>query len=251
VGVAPQTLRLWESKGLVKPLRSKGGTRYYREEDLESLRRIKRLRAVEGLNFAAIRRELEGVGVSCKEDSEVGSVAEKTGERLRQLRLRRGKTLEEIAAATGLSASFISKLERGDSGASITSFNAMAKAYGVSVREIFGAELEPSSPLVEPDGRPTMSWANGVRFEDLAAGGSLMDPSLVSVPPRTGSEGFYSHSGEEFIYALSGVLFVQLEGQEAFRLAAEHSLYFPSTTPHAWWTEDEGAKLIWVNTPAF
>jgi DNA-binding transcriptional MerR regulator len=147
VGVTPQTLRLWESKGLVKPLRSKGGTRYYREEDLESLRRIKGLRTVEGLNLAAIRRELEASSSSSPgEDPEAGLTAERTGERLRQLRLRLGKTLEEVAEATGLTASFISKLERGISGASITSFNTIAKAYGVSAHDIFGAELEPGSP---------------------------------------------------------------------------------------------------------
>ena len=83
--------------------------------------------------------------------------------------------------------------------------------------------------------RPKMQWDNGVRFEEMASGEKVMDPSFIRVPPGTGSEGFYSHNGEEFIYVISGRLFVELKDQGTFKVTSGDTLYFPSTTPHRWW----------------
>src|SRR4028119_2497823 len=57
VGLAPQTLRLWERERLVRPRRTGRGYRVYTEPDVSRLRQIKHLRKVEGLNFAAIRKQ--------------------------------------------------------------------------------------------------------------------------------------------------------------------------------------------------
>jgi quercetin dioxygenase-like cupin family protein len=94
-----------------------------------------------------------------------------------------------------------------------------------------------------------MHWSNGVRYEELAASGSLMDPSFVYVPPHAGSGGFYSHDGEEFVYVLSGSFYVEIKGRQTYALQARDVLYFPSTMPHRWWTEGEEAEVIYVNTP--
>jgi MerR family transcriptional regulator, heat shock protein HspR len=56
VGMHPQTLRIYESKGLVRPGRTPGGTRLYSERDLERLREIQRLTTELGLNLAGVRR---------------------------------------------------------------------------------------------------------------------------------------------------------------------------------------------------
>ena len=58
VGVHPQTLRIYESKGLVRPGRTPGGTRLYSERDLERLRAIQRLTTELGLNLAGVQRVL-------------------------------------------------------------------------------------------------------------------------------------------------------------------------------------------------
>ena len=58
VGLAPQTLRLWERERLVRPRRTDRGYRVYTEPDVRRLKEIKHLRKVEGLNFAAIRKQL-------------------------------------------------------------------------------------------------------------------------------------------------------------------------------------------------
>jgi len=57
-GMAPQTLRLYEHRGLVSPVRTAGGTRRYSEQDLDRLRRIGEL-VKDGLNLAGVARVLD------------------------------------------------------------------------------------------------------------------------------------------------------------------------------------------------
>ena len=54
VGMHPQTLRIYETKGLVRPQRTPGGTRLYSEADVERLRIIGRLTSELGLNLAGV-----------------------------------------------------------------------------------------------------------------------------------------------------------------------------------------------------
>src|SRR5690348_12504093 len=58
VGMHPQTLRMYENKGLVRPGRTPGGTRLYSEADLERLRTIQRLTTELGLNLAGVEHVL-------------------------------------------------------------------------------------------------------------------------------------------------------------------------------------------------
>ena len=58
VGMHPQTLRIYEAKGLVRPRRTAGNTRLYSEADLERLRGIQRLTTELGLNLAGVERVL-------------------------------------------------------------------------------------------------------------------------------------------------------------------------------------------------
>jgi MerR family transcriptional regulator/heat shock protein HspR len=57
-GVHPQTLRIYERKGLVDPARTGGNSRRYSEHDIERLRRIQAL-TNEGLNLAGVKRVME------------------------------------------------------------------------------------------------------------------------------------------------------------------------------------------------
>ena len=58
VGMHPQTLRMYEQKGLVRPQRTVGNTRLYSEADLERLRLIQRLTGELGLNLAGVEAVL-------------------------------------------------------------------------------------------------------------------------------------------------------------------------------------------------
>jgi len=58
VGMHPQTLRLYEAKGLVRPARTPGGTRLYSQADVDRLRSIQRLTTELGLNHAGVEHVL-------------------------------------------------------------------------------------------------------------------------------------------------------------------------------------------------
>jgi MerR family transcriptional regulator/heat shock protein HspR len=56
VGMHPQTLRIYESKGLIRPQRTSGNTRLYSDADLERLRLIQQLTTELGLNLAGVEQ---------------------------------------------------------------------------------------------------------------------------------------------------------------------------------------------------
>ncbi|MGE5461624.1 MAG: heat shock protein transcriptional repressor HspR [Solirubrobacterales bacterium] len=58
-GVHPQTLRIYERKGLLRPKRTSGNTRRYSERDIERLRMIQELTQDEGVNLAGVKRIIQ------------------------------------------------------------------------------------------------------------------------------------------------------------------------------------------------
>jgi MerR family transcriptional regulator/heat shock protein HspR len=58
-GMHPQTLRIYEQRGLIEPKRSPKGTRRYSQEDVERLRRIQELTSTLGMNLAGVERVFE------------------------------------------------------------------------------------------------------------------------------------------------------------------------------------------------
>ena len=79
VGMHPQTLRIYENKGLINPKRTRGNTRLYSEADLERLRLIQRLTTELGLNLA-------GVEVVIRLEDELRKAHERIERLQRQLR---------------------------------------------------------------------------------------------------------------------------------------------------------------------
>jgi MerR family transcriptional regulator/heat shock protein HspR len=86
----PQTLRMYEQRGLIEPKRSPKGTRLYSHEDVEKLRRIQQMTAELGLNLAGVERVLE-----------LEEQLERTRRRVAALERRRGELEAEIAALEG------------------------------------------------------------------------------------------------------------------------------------------------------
>jgi MerR family transcriptional regulator/heat shock protein HspR len=91
-GVHPQTLRIYERKGLVMPARTAGNTRRYSDRDIERLRMIQRLTQAEGINLAGVRMIVEMEG----ELERMRGRVERLG---RDLERARRRTQEEIERA--------------------------------------------------------------------------------------------------------------------------------------------------------
>ena len=108
LGVSPSTLRLWESEGLVAPLRTGGRYRLYSPELLQVLKRIKYLREVQRLNMPGIRRELtrrtRGISTSRKARAVHASRARRPFARPQGGRGRRWRRDETEARSTARTA---------------------------------------------------------------------------------------------------------------------------------------------------
>jgi len=94
-GMHPQTLRVYERRGLIRPTRSSGNTRLYSDQDVEVLLRIQAL-SEEGLNLAGIERVLD---LERRLRAAEGRVRELEG-RLEEERVRTRQEIEEVRRGT-------------------------------------------------------------------------------------------------------------------------------------------------------
>jgi quercetin dioxygenase-like cupin family protein len=125
----------------------------------------------------------------------------------------------------------------------------LAAAYGTTVLDLFGHPKRPSR-LVGPKDRRSLQTHSGVRMEVLSQGTMMLQCMMFRVSPGSGSDGAYSHSGEEFIYMLEGMLEVWLDEVECHTLETGDSFWFESTLGHRWYNPGrQDAVLIWINTP--
>ena len=85
----PQTLRMYEARGLITPKRSPKNTRLYSQDDVERLRRIQRMTAEEGLNLAGVETVLEMEEELARARRELAKMRERAAE-------LEAKMLEEI-----------------------------------------------------------------------------------------------------------------------------------------------------------
>lgn len=244
LGVSPSTLRLWESVGLVAPIRSNGRYRLYSPELLKVLKRIKYLREVQQLNMRGIKRALGG-----KAPPPARPEPRPLGPKLRRLRERTGLGTVEAAKRAGISAGFLSSIERSQANASVATLQRLAMTYGTTVMQLFKAP-KGRDRLVRPADRRVLEVQSGVRMELLSTGATMLQSMMFRVAPLSGSDGAYSHQGEEFIFMLAGTLEVWLDELECFVLNQGDSFWFESTMGHRWFNPSEtDAVLLWINTP--
>lgn len=244
LGVSPSTLRLWESVGLVAPVRSNGKYRLYSPEILKVLKRIKYLREVQRLNVPGIKRELgsQSQGRAAREPKPLGP-------KLQRLRARTGLGIAEAAKRAGISTGFLSSVERGQANASVATLQRLATTYDTTVMDLFQAP-RGKERLVRPPDRRVLEMHSGVRMEMLSSGATMLQSMLFRVAPLAGSDGSYSHQGEEFIYMIGGTLEVWLDELECFVLNEGDSFWFESTLGHRWFNPGNvDAVLLWINTP--
>jgi MerR family transcriptional regulator/heat shock protein HspR len=89
-GVHPQTLRIYERKGLLEPARTGGGSRRYSQADIELLRRIQDL-TNEGLNLAGVQRVLELESTLAQHERTIDSLRDE----LRRAQVQGAQAVEE------------------------------------------------------------------------------------------------------------------------------------------------------------
>jgi DNA-binding transcriptional MerR regulator/quercetin dioxygenase-like cupin family protein len=242
-------VRWLDREGLVRPRRTPGGHRVFGPKDLERLRRISFLRRVERLNAAAIRREL---GPPEPPASPAAPEVDPTlGRRLRSLRTSKRLSLAEISSRTGLSISFLSAVERGQSGISLANLIKLADAFGTSIPGLQERPRRGQRYLIRAgERRPYAANRGRVEIRDLVVQPAPLQVMQYVVQPGGESEEAYSHTGLDFIHVIHGDLTFWIDEAERYELHSGDSLWFPSSRLHRWKNESQApATLLWVNGP--
>jgi len=157
--------------------------------------------------------------------------------RLRALREAVGMSVEEMAAATGMTAAEVAQFESGAHEIPVSYIFKAAQAGGVDTTELISggqAHLRSYSVVRHGEGlavdrRKTYDYKSlAYRFA-----GRKMEPFLVTVPAKQPDElDFNAHTGQEFIYVVEGRLEITL-GEHPVVLSPGDCLYFDSRTRHA------------------
>ena len=147
---------------------------------------------------------------------------------LRAVRMQRGLTLEELAEATGLTKSYLSKIERQRSTPSISVAMKVARALDVDVAQLFSDDPAVTTLAVDrADDR------NAERYHPVAAAmlGKTMSPFIVR-PTRTFTAHAHpTHAGQELVFVHAGTVEVRY-GDDVVTLNTGDCVYFDSSLPH-------------------
>lgn len=179
------------------------------------------------------------------DDPRIGSV-------LRRLREQRGWTLRELARRSGLSAAFISEVERDLVSPSVASLSRLASALGVRIGELFDRPV-PGGRLVRVADRRVIGYGEENPYWDEVLSPSLSGRLLVlrsTILPGADSGGTYAHDAdEECVVLLEGELEIVVQ-DEVYRLTEGDALTFSSRLPHGWRNDgDRPAVALWAITP--
>src|SRR5271155_899241 len=148
-------------------------------------------------------------------EDQVQSQLNSFGARLRELRLKRGWTLEELACRSSLSKAFLSRLESGGRQASIAAALTLSRIFDVSLASLFESQLAKEPCVIVRGADAVKKNINGLKYVSLSHAGRFfnLQPIKVIVPVSRRGDEHYHHDGEEWIYVMSGGLTLSLAGK--------------------------------------
>jgi transcriptional regulator with XRE-family HTH domain len=163
---------------------------------------------------------------------------ESLGARVAALRRLNGLSLEQLARLSGLTKSYLSKVERGLSAPSIASMLKLARALGVGSGQLLGQSVEEEDiAVVRAAERVPFSRDKGragYAYEAIAAHrpNKAMTPFVMRPPFRRGkSVDLVTHAGEEMVFVIAGEMEIVFRDQ-VVALKAGDSVYFNAGIPH-------------------
>lgn len=165
----------------------------------------------------------------------------RVGEKIRELREKKGFSLHEMASRTGFSSAILSQIENHMVSPPLGALIKIARALEIQVGTFFGDEPAAPFTIVRKDERKHVSrfgskegLSYGYSYEGLGFDKKErhMEPFLVTLEPtKVKSERLSTHEGEEFIFVLEGEMETIL-GTHKDILTPGDSIYYDSTMPH-------------------
>jgi transcriptional regulator with XRE-family HTH domain len=176
------------------------------------------------------------------DSSALATVLAEVGPRLRRLRTRRGVTLTQLAAQTGISKSTLSRLESGQRKPSLELLLPLAQAHQVPLDELVGAP-EVGDPRIRLKPRRR----NGRVVFPLTQQSSGVHVWKVIIPPESGEPELRTHEGYEWLYVLSGHMRLIL-GEHDIVMPPGEVAEFDTRLPH-WFgpADDQPVEILSVH----
>jgi transcriptional regulator with XRE-family HTH domain len=166
----------------------------------------------------------------------ITTVLAEVGARLKGVRTKRGVTLTELAAATGISKSTLSRLEAGQRKPSLELLLPIAQAHQVPLDELVGAP-EVGDPRI----RLAPQVRHGRVVVPLTRQPNGMHAWKVVIPPERGEPELRTHDGYEWLYVLSGELRLIL-GDHDITMKPGEVAEFDTRLPH--WFGSAGDQTV-------
>ena len=174
--------------------------------------------------------------------------------KLKDLRVAKQMTLKELASKAGCTGAYLSRMEKGTANPSIMILKKVVAVLGISIGDLFHERQTGKNGIVlKQEERRTIAFENGkTRIQMLVRdfNNKLMQPFINIIEPGGGSDGSYSHAGEEFGIVLQGVLEFHVNG-ERYVVRKNQSFYFLSEKSHEWFNPSKRKTVvIWVTSPS-
>jgi transcriptional regulator with XRE-family HTH domain len=151
---------------------------------------------------------------------------------LKRLRDRNGVTVRDLAKASGLSASFIRAVERGDSDISLGRLARLAQFFEYDLGSFLGYSAQLSRPnFVTPETRKKVSRGRGVDYEALHLPGIDLDFIMVKFDPHSQFKSELAHEGIDVVYVIEGSIVLVVGGVD-YPMAAGDCCAFSAAYPH-------------------
>jgi transcriptional regulator with XRE-family HTH domain len=179
-------------------------------------------------------------------------VVDGLGPKLRSLRRERGHSLAQVAAATGISSSFLSLVENGKNDLTVARLIRLVSHYGVTVNDLLPEESDqPPEILRQAHQRRIPSRSEGMDLYLLTHDGDrAMTPVMATYEVGGGTEEFLSYDSEQWDYVLEGTLALIFDDDVVVALDAGDSAYYSAKRPHKYRNIGDGpARAIHVRSP--
>lgn len=173
------------------------------------------------------------------------------GSKIRELRIAKNLTQEELADRAELSKGFISQLERDLTSPSIATLVDILQCLGTDLQEFFNDSADDQVVFGDQDyfEKIDAELKNKIEWIIPNAQKNTMEPIRLTLEPGGSTYPDLPHEGEEFGYILRGSIAIHL-GNKIYRAKKGESFYYSANTKHyITANEKSGAELIWISTP--
>jgi transcriptional regulator with XRE-family HTH domain len=171
------------------------------------------------------------------------------GNKLKELRVLKGLTQEELADRSELSKGFISQLERNLTSPSITTLMDILQCLGTSIGEFFNEAPDEQIIFGKQDYfvKLDTEYKNEIKWIIPNAQKNTMEPIYLTLEAGGSTCPDTPHEGEEFGYVLQGTVSIHL-GNKTYKAKKGESFYYTADKTH-FLSSKSGAVLIWVSSP--